>query len=172
MSAMLAINFYVRTLQDTEAPRLTLQLEAGRASRDGVEYFCLGDGIRRVLLGRAVAAEFMKALRNMTLYIQRGRLEEKVFYAGSLEDSDGGRLGVDLGVKIGRPFIQLEDSRVNVSFADLEQFNAACSSVSYLAGNVGIAGKLAQAQPGPRPWWEGYGRSLDPTPLGSAWYDD
>jgi len=161
---MTAIIFYARELQDTQAPGLSLRLEAGRASYGSDEFFCLGNGAKRVLLDRHIAADFMEALRRMNRHVRKGILLDKVFFNFDITDFDRAVLGVELGIKTGRPYIGLEAARVDVSANDLAYLDAACGQARYLAegGHLGVASRIARTpRTGPRqalgrPIWENF----------------
>ena len=150
---MTAIIFYARELQDTQAPGLSLRLEAGRASYGSNEFFCLGNGAKRVLLDRHIAADFMEALRRMNRHVRKGILLDKVFFNFDITDFDGVVLGVELGIKTGRPYIGLEAACVDVAANDLAYLDAACGQARYLAegGHLGVASRIARTpRTGPR----------------------
>ena len=167
---MTIIIFYDHQLRDVVAPSRSLRLQAGRGGSP--ERFWLSNGSAAVFLDAGQASVFLNGLGKLHRCVQRGRLADRSFYSHDIYGVTGGVLGVDLGILAGRPYIGVDSLRVDVSVDDLDYLAHACSQAHYLAGGIGIASQIARTPPGPRPWWEGYGRSLDPTPLGSAWYDD
>lgn len=170
---MTAIIFFDRTIHDTQAPRLQLRLQIGRASVGQTEYFLLGNGTHRVLIDGDIAADFMDSMMRMALRVRKGVLDDWDGFSGELSDSDGGHLGVDFGIKCGGAYLSIENSRVDVSLEDLHYINAACGSVRHLARRrrrPSPALRVARQPQGPQPGM-GTARLLDPTPLGQAWYD-
>lgn len=152
---MTAIIFYARDNPDTQAPGLSVYLEAGRASNGSGEFFCLGNRAKRVLLDRAQAADFMNALGKMNRCVRKGNLVDRVFYCFDVYGIDRGCLGVAFGIQVGSAYLETEDRRVNISADDLACLNAACAQARHLAegGRIGIAHRIAGNQPGPRPIW-------------------
>lgn len=101
---MTTIIFFSAELRDTQAPGHTLRLEAGRGGDP--ELFWLSNGSKYVSLDHVQAAEFLGALAKMDRSVRAGKLTDQVFYSGDIQSFDGKSLGVDLGVQVGRPYVQ------------------------------------------------------------------
>jgi hypothetical protein len=134
---MTLIIFFDHKIRDTVVPTRTLRLQAGRGGCDP-EQFWMGNGVKQLFLDREQAGTFLTALAKMASCVQRGRLTDRSFYAHDIYDAGGICLGINLGILVGRPYIALDDLRVDVSPDDLLFFAAACAQAHYLCG-VGVS---------------------------------
>ncbi len=108
---------------------------------------------------------FMEALRRMNRCVRKGVLLDRVFFCFDITDFDGAVLGVELGIKTGRPYVGVEAARVDISADDLAYLDAVCAQARYLAegGRFGVASRIARTpRTGPRPSlarpiWENFG---------------
>jgi hypothetical protein len=144
---MTLIVFYNHQIRDVVAPSRSLCLQAGRGGNP--ERFWLSNGSKSVFLDAGQASNLLGALDKINRCVQRGRLVDHSFYSYDIEGADGGTLGVDLGVLAGRPYIGIENVRVDIGPEDLAYFAAACRQAQFLCGGVGIAGKVAQVRTPP-----------------------
>ena len=161
------------TLCDPEAPRLSLRLEAGRISRGYEEFFFLGNGFKRVLLDASTASHFLGALWKLNFGIQRGRLLDRTAFNFQITDTDGGSMGIELGVKAGHAYVGIDNARVNISDQDLNYLNAACASCRHLAGGgLGVAMTPQPRTRGlQRPIWQDFSSRFCNNGA-KCWYED
>lgn len=152
---MTIIVFFNHELRDTQAPSRTLTLQAGRGGDP--ELFWLSNGSKWVYLDARQAAEFLSSLNKTNACVRFGRLADRSCYSFNIVSYDGHELGIDLGILAGRPYIGIEDVRIDVSAEDLNYFAAACSHGGrHLAGGIGVAGRIAQTSRPARPVWENF----------------